>query len=99
MPQLYEVPLPWYRYSYYRSVELYRYRYWAGIYDISEICTMSASISDKYLEITKCGIVREIAESPTVSGSVHLPNLSSLGDRPEIWPENPSVGGGWAAEP
>ena len=61
--------------------------------------TMGASTSDKYLEITKCGIVREIAESPTVSGSVHLPNLSSLGDRPEIWPENPSVGGGWAAEP
>ena len=59
---------------------------------------MGASTSDKYLEITKCGIVRENAESPTVSGSVHLPNLSSLRD-PEIWPETPSVGGGWAAEP
>ena len=69
------------------------------IRDLRDLALWGRPISDKYLEITKCGIVRENAESPTVSGSVHLPNLSSLGDRPEIWPENPSVGGGWAAEP
>ena len=53
-------------------VELYRYRYWAGIYDISEICTMSVSISDKYLEITKCGIVEKPPSRRRSVGSVNL---------------------------